>query len=231
VDQYTLKPSIATGRAELGSAQTTFKQPRVELRREVDPQDLSGSGSGMPTAFDNIGLGIVQEPRIIGYDKNCHWFVPHSLVKYRKHVKDIGKFPEWMQQMQDWIKGLQDRRLPVQLVVGSKTEWPLGAHLMFYALPTGFRPHETSKKVPSWNQWEMTLPFHFFKAASALLSNSGLLALVYPDGTFTVASVNESMKQAEGFQYVCLWTVILDKAVYSADGLVLVSLCSTFSMF
>jgi hypothetical protein len=90
------------------------------------------------------------------------------------------------------------------------------------------RPSNSSLKVPTWNQWDMTLAFHFFKSAAALLTDNGLLALVYPDDTPTMAVVHEAMKQAKGLKVLRSWTVLLESPLVSADGLILVRLSSTY---
>jgi hypothetical protein len=86
----------------------------------------------------------------------------------------------------------QFRKKPL---VRSKKERKLAANLIFMALPTRLSPERNMVHVPSWNDWDDTLPYHFFGAAKPLLTDSGCLLLLYPDLMEDSEAVLEAIKK------------------------------------
>jgi hypothetical protein len=99
---------------------------------------------------------------------------------------------------------LFEKQFRMKPLVRNKEERKLAADLNFMALPTGLRPQCNMVHVPSWNNWDDTLLYHFFGAAKPLLTDSGCLVLLYPDLMEHVEAVFEAVKNASASWFLCL---------------------------
>lgn len=122
--------------------------------------------------------------------------------------------PVWIAQVEQWIRSLRERNLRTRPLLRSKKERPFGADLIFMALPTNCRPSENVAKVPSWNKWNDTVPFNFFKAAAAILTDNDFLALFYSIDLKHAACVLDGLKEVPHFQHIWSWSVVMDRPVF-----------------
>jgi hypothetical protein len=78
--------------------------------------------------------------------------------------------------------------------------------------------------VPSWNKWDETLPYHIFGAAKPLLTDSGCLALLYPDLMEHVEAVLEAVISVLAFWFLQLWLVPRNTVGWGQDNIEVISL-------
>jgi hypothetical protein len=94
-----------------------------------------------------------------------------------------------------------------------------GAHLVFYALPTDLSPTVDSCKVPAWNKWDPALPLLFFQTAKPILTDNGVLALLYADTFENVHDVAKGLREVDVFEPFKNWTVRLDCSLFDVHQL------------
>ena len=167
--------------------------------------------------------GIQRAPHVIGYDPKRHLLIESSLLEFSSFVETENKLPEWVKQVEEWTDMLLEKKLRMGPLVRGKKERKFGADLIFQALPTGFRPMVSSQKVPRWNKWDPTLPLFFFCAATNILTNLGLLVLLYSGDFEHVTDVVDSLCSVKNFESCGSWSVALDRPVYRDDREILVS--------
>jgi hypothetical protein len=156
-----------------GSVRARKKQRKPKVKKAIVAQVLNDANKCNNATSDKkqIVEGIDRLPQIIGYDDSHHMLLPHSLLKYSQHVQDHSKMPFWfVSGIEEFTWNLFEKQLRTKPLFRNNKERNLAADLIFMALPTGLRPEPKMVNVPSWNEWDETLPYHFFVAAKPLLT-------------------------------------------------------------
>jgi hypothetical protein len=200
------------------------KQRKPEVRRALGDGILDDANLdewNNPRADEKqIVDGVDRLPQIIGYDHRRHMLLPHSLLEYSHHVEKTSKMPDWFESgMQEFTRNLLESQFRRKPLIRNHKERNLGADLIFMALPTGLKPERTMRGVPSWNHWDDTLPYHFFAAAKPLLTDTGCLALLYPDSLEYIQAVLEGLKALKPcpFRFLRTWSIVRNTTSWGHD--------------
>jgi hypothetical protein len=76
-----------------------------------------------------------------------------------------------------------------------------------------------SCKVPAWNKWDPALPLLFFQTAKSILTDDGVLALLYADTFENVHDVAKGLHEVDIFEPFRNWTVRLDRPLFDVHRL------------
>jgi hypothetical protein len=211
VKMRTSGASLALGTGvDLGSANNISKRRRG-----------GASDSGLRPDFlynnsrsEGRSEGTQTYPRILGNFEVRHLLVQTSLLDNCQKLERTCILPQWTEQFAKWTETLRGRGDTKLELKRNNKDRCYGAHLVFYALPTDLSPTVDSSKVLAWNKWDPALPLLFFQTAKSILTDDGVLTLLYADTFENVHDVAKGLYEVDVFEPFKNWTVRLDRPLF-----------------